>query len=363
MSSTVSKREELAVNIASRSGPYKPSAATLEAIAKCIETLTATAALQVGAELAKARDIFRYCRDEGGFAGWVETRLHYSRHTAYNLIHVHEQFGGQKVSKCLDTLGRSVLFLIGTPSTPPEARDAVLDRAQNGESVSVAETKKIIDTAKGRQQPASKGGRGRGPTRKCRQCGQRGKIGEVQQHHYAQYDDAEVWLHDACISAFEDAEQQRKQRLDAAVALMDGKTEPIGSASNDEIERLQAEKRALEIKIEDFETKLLLAPSADDIKNLQAEKYQRDETIAALRCRIKILEHAAATGAPLPPVDDGIPEFLRRLTPIELLDRLEQELRRIGVDDAAADLRRIRKRIEGAHTQIDLAATPVSGSA
>src|SRR6516225_6406480 len=113
----------------------------LEAIAKDIETLTATATLQIGAKLAEAREIFRYRRDEGGFAGWVETRLGCSRHTAYNLLHVHEQFGGQEVSKCLDTLGRSVLFLISAPSTPTETRDAILERAQNGESISVADVK------------------------------------------------------------------------------------------------------------------------------------------------------------------------------------------------------------------------------
>jgi hypothetical protein len=127
----------------------------LEAIAKNIETLTATATLQIGAELAKARDIFRYRRDEGGFGGWVENRLHYrSRQTAYNLIHAYEQLGGQEVSKHLDTLGRSVLFLISAPSTPPEARDEIIERAKNGEKPTHAQAKQAIDIAKGRKPPA-----------------------------------------------------------------------------------------------------------------------------------------------------------------------------------------------------------------
>jgi DUF3102 family protein len=136
--------------------PVTPGTATddcLEAIAKSIETLTATATLQVGEELAKARDIFRYRKDEGGFAGWVESRLHYSRSTAYNLISVFEQFGGQEVSKCLDTLGRSVLFLISAPSTPPEARTAVLEHAKNGERLTHAQVKEVVDTAKGHKPP------------------------------------------------------------------------------------------------------------------------------------------------------------------------------------------------------------------
>jgi hypothetical protein len=102
----------------------------LEAIAEYIESLTAEATLQIGAQLAKARDIFRYRRDEGGFAGWVETRLRYSRQTAYNLLHVHERFGGQEVSKRLDTLARSVLFLVSSPSCPPEARDQIIKQAK-----------------------------------------------------------------------------------------------------------------------------------------------------------------------------------------------------------------------------------------
>jgi hypothetical protein len=122
----------------------------LEAIAKDIESLTATVTLQVAERLAEARNIFRYRHDEGGFGGWVETRLGYSRQTAYSLVHVHERFGGQKCLKSLDTLARSVLFLISAPSCPPEVRDTVTARAQAGERVRVDEVKEALEKAKGR---------------------------------------------------------------------------------------------------------------------------------------------------------------------------------------------------------------------
>src|SRR6516164_4406422 len=96
-------------------------ATRLEVIASKIETTHATAALLIAALLAEARDLFRHCRDEGGFAGWVETRLQYSRSTAYNLLAVHERFGGENLSKCLDTLPRSVLYMLARPGTPQEA--------------------------------------------------------------------------------------------------------------------------------------------------------------------------------------------------------------------------------------------------
>jgi hypothetical protein len=50
----------------------------------------------------------------------------------------------------------SSLYLLAAPSTPEAARDAIIERAQGGEPVSVAEVKRVIADAKGRQQPAHK---------------------------------------------------------------------------------------------------------------------------------------------------------------------------------------------------------------
>jgi hypothetical protein len=124
----------------------------LEMIAKDIETTHTNAVLYIAARLAEARDIFRYRRDEGGFGGWVETRLHYTRSTAYNLLSIHERFGGEKnLSKRLDTFSASILYLLAAPSTPESARDEIIERAQAGESVSVAKAKCIVATAKGKR--------------------------------------------------------------------------------------------------------------------------------------------------------------------------------------------------------------------
>ena len=70
----------------------------IEAIAKDIEALQATTFFRIAERLAEAHELFRYKRDEGGFAGWVETRLRYSRATAYRLLDVHEKLG-DKASK------------------------------------------------------------------------------------------------------------------------------------------------------------------------------------------------------------------------------------------------------------------------
>jgi hypothetical protein len=151
--------------------------------------------------------------------------------------------------------------------------------------------------SRGRKQPATKPvARARGPTHVCWQCRRRGAIGEVQQHHYAQYDD--VWLHDACVSAFDQAEQWREQEREAAAerihALMGGKTEPrddIGPASTAELARLRAR-----------------------IEELQADKRRLEIENVGLRSEIEELKARLAT---VPPADDGldIPPSLRRAAP------------------------------------------------
>jgi hypothetical protein len=121
---------------------------TLEIIAKTIERFQGTAILKIAACLSEARDLFRYRRDEGGFAGWVESRLTFSRQTAYNLIHVHEQFGGECVKR-LDSFPTSVLYLLAAPSTPQAVRDEVISGAKAGEKPKIADVKAKVGAGKG----------------------------------------------------------------------------------------------------------------------------------------------------------------------------------------------------------------------
>jgi Protein of unknown function (DUF3102) len=127
----------------SRLQALEASADRLEIIAKDIERLQGTAIFEIAKRLAEARDLFRYCRDEGGFAGWVEARLRFSRQTAYNLLSVHERFGGESV-KFLDTFPATILYLLAAPSTPEAARKEIIARAEKGEKVKVEAVKGAI---------------------------------------------------------------------------------------------------------------------------------------------------------------------------------------------------------------------------
>jgi DNA-binding Lrp family transcriptional regulator len=188
----------------------------------------------------------------------------------------------ETVSTSVDTTGRK------QPARKPKPTEADLEAWAAGDISMTEAARRGIAEAKQllAKKAATKPVRARVPTHVCWHCGQRGKVGEVQEHRYAQYQDVDIWLHDACVSAFDQAEQQREQQREAAAerihALMDGKTElpdDIGPASNGEVDRLRArveelenEKRRLEIEnlalrseVEELRARLAPAPPDDGL--------------------------------------------------------------------------------------------------
>jgi hypothetical protein len=140
----------------------------LESIAQDIEHLQSTAILCIAAHAAKAHELFRYNRDEGGFAGWMKDRLGYSRSSAYRLLDVHRRFGGGESVPRLrqsgdiwrvggfGTLSVSAIYLLAAPSTPQEAVDQVAARIEAGERMSCATVEEAIAKAKGEPAPTTK---------------------------------------------------------------------------------------------------------------------------------------------------------------------------------------------------------------
>jgi hypothetical protein len=120
----------------------------IETIAKDIEQLQSAAIVQIAERLSVANNLFRYRRNGNGFVAWVETRLKFSQRTAYNLLSVHEKFGGKECLQILQTLPRMVLYLLAAPDTPDEVVDAVTERVESGEKLSVEDVKEEIAAAK-----------------------------------------------------------------------------------------------------------------------------------------------------------------------------------------------------------------------
>lgn len=304
----------------------------LEAIAREIETLQADAILHVAERLAEAREIFRYRRDEGGFGGWVESRLHYSRATAYNVLGIYERFGGECV-QYLDTFPASILYLLAAPSTPDEARDEIIQRAHKGDTVPVAEAKRIIEDAKGLKQPSYK-------TRTRKTPNVEPIDAEDAAARLAAEDAAldprsiekEVRkLQHAWLTTSEPAQQKFVQRLTIV-----GETERVGlqpiEPSSDigpastgevarkdvELEELRAQKRMLEIKIEGLQSEIgelnnaNREPASTGRCEICREKRRATQRPVFVCDRCAEIHELSAEAAP--PAEDGldIPEWLDR---------------------------------------------------
>jgi hypothetical protein len=128
----------------------------LETLAREIERLERDAIIQIAAQVAKGHELFLHHRDEGGFRGWVEDRLQYSRAHAYRLLNVNKI-----VSQGWDTFGTlpvSAIYLLAAPSTPDEVRNQVAERVKAGEKLTCAKVTEAIAQAKNETSPSQVGG-------------------------------------------------------------------------------------------------------------------------------------------------------------------------------------------------------------
>jgi hypothetical protein len=122
--------------------------AALEAVAREIEQLESLTILRIAARVRRIHDFFKYRRNEGGFAGYMERRLGCSSSASYRYLDVHERFGTGECLPNWETLPRSALYLLAAPATPDEAVKETAAQIEAGKKPSVAEVKKTIAKAK-----------------------------------------------------------------------------------------------------------------------------------------------------------------------------------------------------------------------
>ena len=94
----------------------------------------------------------------GHFGEWIEREFGWSDRTARNFMNAYAlSLKSETVSDL--KLPMRELYLLAAPSTPEEARDEIIQRAEAGEQVSGAEVRKTIARAKGENStaPASNG--------------------------------------------------------------------------------------------------------------------------------------------------------------------------------------------------------------
>ena len=106
--------------------------------------------IEIGRLLTECK---RTCR-HGNWLPWLDREFGWTDDTALNFMRVYELSKSRKFRDL--SLPLSGLYLLAAPSTPKEARDAIIERAQAGETAPVAEVKRTIERTKGRKQPSSK---------------------------------------------------------------------------------------------------------------------------------------------------------------------------------------------------------------
>jgi hypothetical protein len=106
--------------------------------------------IEIGRRLTECKKLVGH----GNWLPWLEREFGWSDRTALNFMRVAELSKSETVSNL--NLPVKALYLLAAPSTPDEARDEIIERAQAGEPVPVTEVKRIIEDTK---QPARNTGK------------------------------------------------------------------------------------------------------------------------------------------------------------------------------------------------------------
>jgi hypothetical protein len=109
---------------------------------KKLDKQAGAAIVEIGRHLIEAKALVGH----GNWLSWLKDEFSWTAETALRFMQVAEAAG--KSNKLLDLdIGVSSLYLLAAPSTPPEAVDTVLARAETGEKMSGADVKEIIQEA------------------------------------------------------------------------------------------------------------------------------------------------------------------------------------------------------------------------
>ena len=85
--------------------------------------------VEIGRDLTQAKELVGH----GNFSTWLQDKFDLSDQTARNFMHVAEVFGDRVDN--LKKLSLSSIYLLAAPSTSSQVRDTVLERLENGETL------------------------------------------------------------------------------------------------------------------------------------------------------------------------------------------------------------------------------------
>jgi Protein of unknown function (DUF3102) len=126
---------------------------------------------EIGRRLIEAKSVV----GRGKWLPWLDREFGWSEDTAENFMRVHKFVDGLSNSETIRnlvlTLPVSSVYLLAAPSTPAEARDEIIERAEAGEVLLVPEVKRVIQDAKPPKKRRTTLGRARPVKRKRRTTG------------------------------------------------------------------------------------------------------------------------------------------------------------------------------------------------
>lgn len=112
--------------------------------------------IEIGRRLTECKDIFG---PRGGFNSWIDNHFGWSERHARNFMHVYELAESKSENFSELKLPISAFYLLAAPSTPEPVRDEIITRAKGGEKIKHAEVKKRVAKARPptkRSSPAAK---------------------------------------------------------------------------------------------------------------------------------------------------------------------------------------------------------------
>lgn len=116
-------------------------AAAIVATQDRVRRLTVEGVMEVGAELAAARDELSN-HGNGTFGKWCKQRCGITSQTARNAIRVFEQFADSKT--VLQSFDVSALYLLSSESCPEDAVSEAMERAGAGEHITQKSVREIL---------------------------------------------------------------------------------------------------------------------------------------------------------------------------------------------------------------------------
>jgi hypothetical protein len=104
--------------------------------------------IEIGRRLTECKKILGQSLGYGNWLPWLDQEFGWSEATARNFMRVYELTQSKSANFADLNLSVSALYLLAAPKTPEQARQKIIERAEAGENLTLAEVKNAIQRTK-----------------------------------------------------------------------------------------------------------------------------------------------------------------------------------------------------------------------